>query len=403
MLLIGLISAKNVIAATDQQCLADFASRGLLNSSMTYVCFSTYEECFNCLNSHGIQTAASVCSVYKPNLKPYTPALWSDKIVISNVNNTNTDNNLYEGDSLYLDWAVVNENGDIESSFSTSLYVDNVLVQTWNSSSLLANYYVSVSDYSVGVLSSGAHTVEIRTDSGGSIAESNESDNNYVKNIFVTSLHATLDVNKIGSGSGIVTSNPSGISCGGDCAEVFTLNTMVSLSASATTGSTFTGWSGDCSGTTSPTNVLMNANKTCTATFTLNQYALAVNKTGTGAGTVGGAGTYGYGTMQPVTAIASTGSTFTGWSGDCSGATSPLSLLIDSNKTCTATFTLNQYTLTVNTAGTGVGTVGGAGTYDYGTSQSITATAGTDSMCGRARSCSPAGVKPAPEGRPATG
>ena len=67
-------------------------------------------------------------------------------------------------------------------------------------------------------------------------------------------------------------------------------------------------------------------------------YTLTINTAGTGTGTVGGGGSYSLGTTQPITATAGANSTFTGWSGDCSGTTSPLDVLIDSNKTCTATF-----------------------------------------------------------------
>jgi uncharacterized repeat protein (TIGR02543 family) len=90
----------------------------------------------------------------------------------------------------------------------------------------------------------------------------------------------------------------------------------------------------------------MDGNKSCTATFTLNTpppptVSLTVNTAGTGTGTVTGGGTYDYGTTHPVTATAATGSSFTGWSGDCSGTISPFDVLMDGNKTCTATFNLS--------------------------------------------------------------
>ena len=44
-----------------------------------------------------------------PNLTPYQPSGWSDKIVVSNVTGTNTDSDpLYTTDNLYVDWAVTN-------------------------------------------------------------------------------------------------------------------------------------------------------------------------------------------------------------------------------------------------------------------------------------------------------
>lgn len=69
-------------------------------------------------------------------------------------------------------------------------------------------------------------------------------------------------------------------------------------------------------------------------------YTLAVNKTGTGVGTVTGAGSYDSGTVVIPTATASTGSTFMGWSGACTG-TGPCSVTLSANTTVTATFKLD--------------------------------------------------------------
>jgi hypothetical protein len=59
-----------------------------------------------------------------------------------------------------------------------------------------------------------------------------------------------LTITRAGSGTGTVTSSPSGISCGSDCTQTYTSGTRVTLTASAASGSTFAGWSGGgCSGT----------------------------------------------------------------------------------------------------------------------------------------------------------
>jgi hypothetical protein len=75
----------------------------------------------------------------------------------------------------------------------------------------------------------------------------------------------TLTVNKSGNGNGTVTG--PGISCGFNCTEAYTPDTLVTLTATPEAGSTFAGWSGDpdCS----DGQVTMNADKTCTATFNL--------------------------------------------------------------------------------------------------------------------------------------
>ena len=70
----------------------------------------------------------------------------------------------------------------------------------------------------------------------------------------------------MGSGSGTVTSSPSGINCGSSCTSTFAPNSAVTLTATPAAGSTFAGWSGSCSGTGGCT-VTMASAKSVTATF----------------------------------------------------------------------------------------------------------------------------------------
>jgi uncharacterized repeat protein (TIGR02543 family) len=77
-----------------------------------------------------------------------------------------------------------------------------------------------------------------------------------------------LTVSKIGTGTGVVTSSPSGIDCGATCVVNYNNGTSVTLTAAPDTGSFFSGWSGGgCTGTGTCT-VTMNAATTVTATFT---------------------------------------------------------------------------------------------------------------------------------------
>jgi len=84
----------------------------------------------------------------------------------------------------------------------------------------------------------------------------------------------SLSVTKMGSGTGTVTSSPAGINCGSTCAANFANGTSVTLSAAPASGSTFAGWSGECTGTGNCT-LSMTAARNVTATF---------NTTGTGTG-----------------------------------------------------------------------------------------------------------------------
>jgi len=83
---------------------------------------------------------------------------------------------------------------------------------------------------------------------------------------FTTS--TTLTVDKNGTGSGTVTSNPVGIDCGSTCSYDFPYNTVVTLSAvPATSKDRFSGWSGaGCSGTGTCV-VTTTAAKSVTASF----------------------------------------------------------------------------------------------------------------------------------------
>ena len=83
-----------------------------------------------------------------------------------------------------------------------------------------------------------------------------------------------LTVTKAGTGSGTITSSPSGINCGADCSETYTDGTAVSLTATPAGGSSFTGWSGACSGT-GACNLTMSANRSVTATFDITPLPVA--------------------------------------------------------------------------------------------------------------------------------
>src|SRR5207249_4512493 len=84
----------------------------------------------------------------------------------------------------------------------------------------------------------------------------------------VSSTDYSVSVTKSGDGAGLVTSIPAGISCGGGCSVTYAAGTVVTLFASATSGSKFAGWSGDCSGTGS-CRVVGNAQLNVAARFNL--------------------------------------------------------------------------------------------------------------------------------------
>ncbi|MDX2003896.1 MAG: hypothetical protein SFU83_01345 [Meiothermus sp.] len=84
---------------------------------------------------------------------------------------------------------------------------------------------------------------------------------------FNTGPTQSLAVSKAGNGTGTVISNPAGVDCGATCASSFAQGSTVTLTATPAGGSSFTGWSGACSGT-GTCSVTMDAAKSVTATFT---------------------------------------------------------------------------------------------------------------------------------------
>ena len=127
-----------------------------------------------------------------PNLKPYQPRDWSDEIVVSNVKDTHSDSSLLrDTDDLYVDFAVVNDSSvSVTESFRVELFVDGRLALTFesersSSSPLMANYHLAWSDYWIGRLSAGTHTLKIVVDTEDAVSESNERDNEYSRTITV--------------------------------------------------------------------------------------------------------------------------------------------------------------------------------------------------------------------------
>ena len=178
-----------------------------------------------------------------------------------------------------------------------------------------------------------------------------------------------LTVTKAGTGTGTVTSAPTGIDCGATCSANFDSGTQVTLTATPATGSTFTGWDAPCSGTGTCVLVASKA-ISVNANFALSttNFALTVVKAGSGTGTVSSApagincgatcsANFASGTQVTLTATPATGSTFSGWGAPCSG-TGTCVVTLTAATSVSATFAPTpNLTLTVNKNGQGTGTV----------------------------------------------
>jgi hypothetical protein len=207
----------------------------------------------------------------------------------------------------------------------------------------------------------------------------------------------TLNVVKAGAGSGTVTSEPAGIDCGSDCDQIYNHGTDVTLTAAASAGSTFSGWTGPCTGT-DPCVVSMTQARTATATFTRNAHSMSVivAAAGSSGGTVTSSPSgidcgadcselFDEGTSVTLTATPDPDSTFQGWSGACTGDGA---CIVDMTQTrsIAASFAIKTHDLNVDLDGGGSGSVSSdvAGiscgldcshTYNHGTLVTLSPTA----------------------------
>ena len=115
-------------------------------------------------------------------------------------------------------------------------------------------YYRARAHNSAGDGKGGERKVVIYTASGGQ------------QSFTTPAVTYTLTVSKAGTGSGKANFNPPNTDFTLPHSETYNSGTSVVLTAKPDAGSTFAGWSGDCSGTGTCT-LTMNANKSTTATF----------------------------------------------------------------------------------------------------------------------------------------
>ena len=136
----------------------------------------------------------------------------------------------------------------------------------------------------------------------------------------------------------------------------------VTITVTPEAGWTFTGWaesSVGVSGNELVTNLTMSQDVVAIARLVQNQYDLAIDLVHNGEpGAIGGAvlktpdqATYGHGQVVSVTAQVAQGWLFTGWAGDLAGDDPEQSLTMTADKAVTATFTQQQYNVTVTIDG----------------------------------------------------
>ena len=179
--------------------------------------------------------------------------------------------------------------------------------------------------------------------------------------IVAAPVRRALSVTLLGSGAGVVSSDPTAIECGVLCADDFEDGTSVTLTASAAEGSSFAGWGGACTGSAATCTVSMTEARIVTATFDSVLTApqrLDVTVLGSGSGTVTSSpagidcgptcsAQFEQGASVTLTASPAFGSDFTGWDGACTGSAATCTVSMTEARSVRVGFAPVQHTLSV--------------------------------------------------------
>ena len=163
----------------------------------------------------------------------------------------------------------------------------------------------------------------------------------------LTNMPLSVSVARTGSGKGVVISSPAGVVCAPLCSAGFDFGRMVTFTATANTGSVFTGWVGD------PDGAAYSGPAPATAdAYTALANAAPDDEPGTPAAAVSAA-------LSPAAGLSSSSLTFS----------------ITSSRLITATFALSHYKVDVSAVPAEGGAAQGAGTFAYGLPLTVTADA----------------------------
>ena len=149
--------------------------------------------------------------------------------------------------------------------------------------------------------------------------------------------------------------------------------------ATANTGYTFVNWTENGSQVSSEANYTftVNGDRSLVANFTAASYIISATVTPEGSGTITGAGGYENGQSCTLRATANTGYAFEKWTenGTQVSTNASYTFTVTSSRNLVAHFKVLDYTINVSAQPSNGGAVAGGGTYQYGQSCTVTATA----------------------------
>ena len=143
------------------------------------------------------------------------------------------------------------------------------------------------------------------------------------------------------------------------------------LAATANNGYHFVRWQDGV--TTNPRTITVTGNATYMATFAADSYTVSVSANNSSMGSVSGGGSYTYGATATLAATANNGYHFVQWQDGVT--TNPRTITVTGNATYVATFAADSYTVSVSANNSSMGSVSGGGSYTYGATATLSATA----------------------------
>ena len=286
------------------------------------------------------------------------------------------------------------ENGNVVStnaSYTFNVTGNRTLVA--NFTAVPQNYTISVSANPTngGTVTGGGNYTSGQSCTVNATAATGYTFTNWTENGNVVSTNANYTFNVTGNRTLVanftantytinVSANPTngGTATGGG---TFNYGQNCTVTATAATGYTFANWTenGNVVSTNASYTFTVNANRTLVAHFTANTYTINVSAQPTNGGNASGGGTFNYGQSCTVMATAATGYTFTNWTenGNVVSTNANYTFTVNGNRTLVAHFTANTYTINVSANPANGGTATGGGTFNYGQSCTVMATAAT--------------------------
>jgi len=175
-----------------------------------------------------------------------------------------------------------------------------------------------------------------------------------------------------------VSANPSGsgsVTGGG----TYEQGQSCTVTATAATGYNFQKWTenGSQVSTNATYTFTVSANRNLVAVFQAGSYTISASASPSSGGTISGAGSYNYGQNCTLTATPATGYSFVKWTknGTQVSTNATYTFAVTASGSYVAHFQANSYTISVSASPSNGGTVSGGGTYTYGQSCTVQATA----------------------------